>query len=1180
MHSRTSSFNAGEFPLIKRIFHTAIIIFLIFYPSIFLSTGPTDQQQKIEEYFAKGDYTALSLETIKYINDFYSESNSILYLNDLFHLDELVGYQKVLSVIDNYIKALQRENLPFKDEYILNARLLSDSLKLKHNITQQSAFKISGAYIQHWKRSPFYFKYGNGDFDELFPPEFDNTNYNYAINTSSPDGSIKLDNYYQNTSGIAYFSTTLNTLKNDTLRLESNCEYKLMLNGKPAIINSFNTIKRNLRLLKIDEKSQVKVVIKVILKKGGFFSLLTTDNNAQPVKRYSEKEISSFTNPVAFHEYNDGPLQRLMQETNSEFDIAWYFSTISSQESFSYYKQYFSKNTNSTRQLLYASDLISIPSKEQHFSVEGWKLLRTLWSTNTSLIPLKYYQAVYLKKAGKLKQAIKVVESASGLNSFYTDLYLLKLYREDEQLDKYEKFYKLCKKKYPYSSSFIKTYLLNKLQYDIKNFCTDAPLFLQNNRDIDIVKSLIQTYNQFNKLESASNLLNNYNLSDNTELQLLIIKKLISSGDYSLATSKLLALSLKSEDPQILYLLGLNKAKEGDDPDFYWKKLSKKYPSFSFSHQFFSFSKNNYISHLYEYIDKKKTDKLISSFQKEPSSEWNIPYKKEIYSINNDGTAYYLQDILIYINDDKDLRKYGEYKIPFSNHTEIIEACIYSKSKKSESISYSTIRGNTYITLDNLEKNTLVHITFQSLVASETYGTSFYQSPVKNITDYETSINDYSLLIRYPSNQQIHFFSNSKTKPQIKKKSSFRELTFSLKEIPKIKEETNNGSLFTSVPSFVFSSFTTERDFLSWYKGNFPSKKSLSLPDSIVRDDSHTLTKIHKIYQFVNNIVDTTNYSNFFPREPGDTLYTKTGSAEDKVFLCRQILSQYGIESFPALIQNKFFINDDFISIDNTNEILLYIPTETSGLWLDFSKRYLNAGDVSSEYTGCQAFIIKNTKLLSKQVISQTIPKEIGNFSIYLTESIPKYNLSTFFSGELKNNKINFLNKIYLEDSITKYNRIFSPSLLLENFSINNSNNFFSINQKGYIPNYFIKTDKFISIKPFLRKSNIHFLTGEEKRTQTLFIIEPIYTEDTYSIYLPDNLKHNTIDFTKELYFNKCKAFYHVEKKSNSDIIQVTHKLSIPQQKIDIRSYPNFKKFTTDIFNIEKKQFILYLKDR
>ncbi len=170
-----------------------------------------------------------------------------------------------------------------------------------------------------------------------------------------------------------------------------------------------------------------------------------------------------------------------------------------------------------------------------------------------------------------------------------------------------------------------------------------------------------------------------------------------------------------------------------------------------------------------------------------------------------------------------------------------------------------------------------------------------------------------------------------------------------------------------------FSSVKDIKDFIFWYRGllegafNVEADRVKPLFFGKTPDE-----QIKSVYKYVNRNIELEGALRFSPHSAIDTLYKKSGSAEDKTILALSMLAELGIKSYVAFSgMNEFPDNSGFSQEIFTN-ILLYVPIDVNtGFWMDFSDTKFEPGEIDGTLYGKKAVVLIKDGYEIKKIIKQ-----------------------------------------------------------------------------------------------------------------------------------------------------------------------------------------------------------------
>jgi hypothetical protein len=195
--------------------------------------------------------------------------------------------------------------------------------------------------------------------------------------------------------------------------------------------------------------------------------------------------------------------------------------------------------------------------------------------------------------------------------------------------------------------------------------------------------------------------------------------------------------------------------------------------------------------------------------------------------------------------------------------------------------------------------------------------------------------------------------------------------SFTLSDLAAVRQETATGGKQGPLPWIAFSSMEGPGDFISWYNGLLAeAEREIDIDAGrFARDDAARTAAA--VYDFVSREIALRESGIGSPRTAGETLFMKSGSAEDKVLLARALLDRLGIRSYTAFARSKYLPDPGpVMHHEYFTDILLYVPLDAgNALWLDFSSDRYRCGVTGETVAGTDAYVVVNDFYHRKKVV-------------------------------------------------------------------------------------------------------------------------------------------------------------------------------------------------------------------
>jgi hypothetical protein len=1120
---------------------------------ILTSYNITTAQVQTNESFHDGD-DYLYFKTISdYLKQKPVSPYSSFYFNEILSMDYIkpIGWYENFS--KNYISNLSSINSRESNNLALQAKIIFQNFQYTRKLTDENPLVKEGYYINRWTMYDPFTEFGNYDF---LQPDIINKSkktYSRVIKITDNYGSINTINYISQKSGIINAESSIFAPTPIKLRIYSNGEYRCFINNREAVVNSYQQTKQNLRI--IQTSTPGNITINIILKntKNLYFSVLTTDIDdnlidCTDIPNNQQQNIEA-------NEVYDYPLSSKQIQEDRKLQALSY-DMLNSNKSISIYKKYIEQNNDLQMNFRFADELINLRSNKRWLQTEGWKQIHNIRNSNARFVPVRYYTAFEASKEGTYNIAEK--ELIPFLNSKSKWLHRMAVYIYDQsekpdllekQIDRISKIFPYYYEHHYYLSQYFKNidlkYYLNQLNL-YRNFSRNKQMdleyfkLLQNSGINNKAYTIAKQYLDFNDFSFTSSYL----------------KQLILDHKHNEASKELLNYSVVNTNPYIQYLLGLNLYTQNQNPDLYWNKIYGSDIHDYYPHDYLNFRETKTFR-----INTDNTTVDPMNFFTDEYSNYTYPYILHRYKIYQNNRAHYYNHTFIKIEDDFEIRKFGEYTIPFSK-PRILKARVHSKNGDyTDSLETQIVNGKTYITLHALKKDSIIEIEYETAINSVLEDTGFFISEPIFLADYDEALKSAKLTVEYPEDSDVNIYSNYLQKEASENNNSIVFDSYNVSNIPSIRNENNNGMKELHLPYYQFSEPNGLQVYIKMLAGNFDSTQAdKKLPDPINQNET-----IHQIYSSIQNEFYDLPFTSFVPRHFEDTVYFKSGSEIDKIILCQNLLEKKGIISYPAIIKNPLTDSNRTHTRSSYYGAILHIPD--NDLFLDFSSRYFSPGSISDAYVDESAVYISANTFNEIKIKEKVESKETINLSVDITNN-NSFTASLAYIGNKSKIRSYFLDLQYNKNYLSQILNSLKNTMIYNTFSfsnLKNRNKSFIINVEGEIPDFTIIANDVLIIKPFVRNSELTNLTVEKHRTQDLYIFERQSTKDDISILLPEKYDNLEISYNQSFEYKNAFARFTIYKKSGTNLLISTEEINLPKMVVKPDEYPKFVEFIRSI---------------
>jgi transglutaminase-like putative cysteine protease len=514
---------------------------------------------------------------------------------------------------------------------------------------------------------------------------------------------------------------------------------------------------------------------------------------------------------------------------------------------------------------------------------------------------------------------------------------------------------------------------------------------------------------------------------------------------------------------------------------------------------------------------------------------------RKIYKVYNPKTAENLQQVQFSLNNGSESLLSLRCSVSINGKTYEADNIQTQSLSDPESRLYYDITLYT-VNLPVFDKDALITVDYTTSTRSAAtmrgyYGARFYFS------DYYPTLYGYNRIVSLLNKDLIYTKSPILTSSVSRsKKGSETIYSFTAKDLPSVKYESNYPPYFSRVPSISYSSFKNWDDFYSWYNHLLDSriimtsemKESLAaITEGLDTDEE----KISAVYKFITNRIRYVGFEigigGIQPRYTNSTYESRLGDCKDIALLLTAFYRELGMDASLSLIRttSSGYPDTDFPYIGNFNHAICYLDYK-GGLFLDGTVDNAGIFDLPEADRDTDILVIKkdNYRFIRSDssrytsgktnVESQVTIASDGSASLYrkLTKIGPDaaYFRNTY---ESDSKKIEYLGK---------YWNYFYPGASVSNYSVTNlksSNTLYYdysitlpyfINTKSntlLIPAALLRTQMAPYLAPTIkRESMLSFPAQASTHTSTTYILPEEFT----IISVPDNItvKRGNISYT------------------------------------------------------------------
>ncbi|HEY1406404.1 MAG TPA: hypothetical protein VF857_07340, partial [Spirochaetota bacterium] len=569
----------------------------------------------------------------------------------------------------------------------------------------------------------------------------------------------------------------------------------------------------------------------------------------------------------------------------------------------------------------------------------------------------------------------------------------------------------------------------------------------------------------------------------------------------------------------------------------------------------------------------------INDFINGKSFDSTILHRYYVHELTNSKSDRFLCEELINIRNDKDIERYGEYRIPFNGNISVLQARIYYRDGKSISSNKVTeVNANSYISFDGVTKDCLIHISYEIDGYRSVLGKSdLIESGTIFVNDYDEEVSDVEVVIAHPSSLKMKIHHSQNLLEENEKQNDMLICRLRSKILQSVEHEANAPDDRDLLSWYSLSSILNYNDLVSWFNGVNLGKMA-TVKEYHVPNKSR-MEKIRRTYSEVNKIIVQKDRREENVRYIDDVLFFGSGTVTEKTLIAKALLLKNGIQSYLSLVANRSDnVAPQEITFEKYESALLYIPGmgEETDMWLDFSDPHLPCGSIRSDLEKGDAIVITDDGAFTRKAYSQILAAETTDLRISAERDKTIFELSTSFAGESAT-----IGK-YFSDDINKMkyalaviDQYFTDSDLTRIETKQSEDGTFHLSISGEMRNIIVESPQSVFISPFLKGNKLLNYSTDISRQSSLVIREGDIVSEKYTYVLPDSVSHEEMLFSKSMSFEGITVSYALNKKSGSRELTVNRKMVISPVAIDVSKYGEFLKFVSDCNKIDAMKVTL-----
>ena len=322
---------------------------------------------------------------------------------------------------------------------------------------------------------------------------------------------------------------------------------------------------------------------------------------------------------------------------------------------------------------------------------------------------------------------------------------------------------------------------------------------------------------------------------------------------------------------------------------------------------------------------------IIPSFGKEKNYGAVILYDKCYVKFLPDGRKIWREEKAIRITGKRGIKDFGEVVIPFSTehqklkilyaYTVTPDGKILKPGKNaintvyppfvSEAPIYSDLKYRT-ISMPGVRIGSVIKYAYELKTVKPYMKNQFWET---NYMQDEYPIKEATFTALIPKGKNYKFktynMEGEESKPQVKEKGKFVELSWKLKDVPPIIREPNMPPFEEVAKRVAITSLKSWQEVAKWYselaeEAVKPDELIKETTLKVVKGKKTTEEKIRAIYNFVSQNIRYVGMefgiNGYKPHKASEVLRNRYGDCKDHATLLIAMLKVIGVKGYPVLI--------------------------------------------------------------------------------------------------------------------------------------------------------------------------------------------------------------------------------------------------------------------------------------
>ncbi len=1178
---------------------TALAAFLLWSaPAAAADESIRAYEKRVFESFAGGDYYALYGSIEAMLLRFPAAPESALYFSDLVTLADLHGFARVDGALSSIVAALEAGKTPHAGLYGLSITLERERLARRLAPGKAAEYLARLHPVRDWSVSGPYYRFGAADLahaflPEIAPPEAGNGVRWKKITADEKTGEVDFRRLLYPERGVAYAVTTLSPGAPVRLRMYSPCEYRLFINGRPAVENVDAGIRRSVRVIEAKAEEPVTILVKLYADDDWRFRLIVTDMNDKPMALNGAPGRPA-AGPCAFMEVPDYPYEVLVERLHggaagASFHLGSYYRERDSREAVKYFRKGRASEGNYPYRYFLAESLLNSSGsvKGSAAYVEAARIYTELGETDEAFIPAQYRRLQILAGRKAMAEARAVGSSLVRRAPLFLPLReeysaLLALLGHEKE---FEEDAAAFAKAFPSSPAPRKSLAAYHRWNDPALAAGLYREVLASGFDKTAFETLIDILRGMERHDDIVALVDEYDRFDAYGRER--IDALIDKGDYARASRLLLERVARRDDPEDYLRLGRISYLEGEVPALNWGRMLAIAPSYYMMGDLLDFLAGEGLEPPIVREREERGEDYLASWmlrkRKATGAPSEVLYRGRVYRLNADGSSRAFCEDVVYVHDARGIERYGEFRLEHGNRVYPLRARVYREDGSySDAGRIIRVDGASYLSLPSLGERSVIHVAYYADNPFELRGSSrIFATPLTAIHDFDEALGVFSCRVIAPEDLEVKIAFTGGTITH-RRRNGMIEYSMRSENRAPVRIERAMGNRLRYLPLYSISTMRDWKEFAIWYNGLAREASGLQEDDIRASFAGGSVDEaVRRVYAFVSREIDLSANVLYYPEMAATTLMKRRGTPEDKAVLARAMLECLGIRSYLAFTAGRDFPDlRGFISPGIFSHELLYVPIDRrEGVWLDFSEVHNGYGVVDPGIEGAEALIIIRDRVETRTITASRMSGSRIGMNVRIDDRG-----NAFFDGSLRFHGARGDVRSLFQDAGSReemVNRLLAhmfPAFSLDDFrlaGLEGTDTPLELAIKGRAFAICTVVPDRIVITPVLNASEVLRHVDDRNRSHPFHIVRPVNESERYRFTLPAAYRGASLEREDVIQCRFGYAIIRVSKRPGSLELEVDKEVHVNAVSIDPSDYGEFVDFSTGVQQAEQRQVII-----